>query len=98
MSKKKTTKKKPPTPEKISTDMQAGVISKVIQLHINHPKYLDNLTHVKFEKISHLVEYHLQIPLGRVPVKDAAGPDYYNHLKKVEHRASMANYFKVVKK
>lgn len=96
--KKKTTKKKPPAPQKISTDIQAGVISKVIQLHKDNPKYLDNLTHVKCEKISHLVEYHLQIPLGRVPVKDAAGPDDYNHLKKVEHRASMAGYFKVVKK
>jgi type I restriction enzyme S subunit len=96
--KKKTTKKKPPAPQKISTDIQAGVISKVIQLHKDNPKYLDNLTHVKCEKISHLVEYHLQIPLGRVPVKDAAGPDDYNHLKKVEHRANMAGYFKVVKK
>ena len=40
----------------------------------------------------------IQSSLGRVPVKDAAGPDDYNHLKKVEHRASMAGYFKVVKK
>ncbi len=96
--KKKITKKKPSVPAKISTDIQAGVIAKVIQLHIDNPKHLDNLTHVKCEKISHLVEYHLQIPLGRVPVKDAAGPDDYNHLKKVEHRANMAGYFKVIKK
>ncbi len=96
--KKKTVKKKPPVPVKISTDIQAGVIAKVIQLHTDNPKHLDNLTHVKCEKISHLVEYHLQIPLGRIPVKDAAGPDDYNHLKKVEHRANMAGYFKVVKK
>lgn len=104
--KKKTTKtrsersrtKKPPVPAKISTDIQAGVIAKVIQLHIDNPKHLENLTHIKCEKISHLVEYHLQIPLGRIPVKDAAGPDDYNHLKKVEHRANMAGYFKVSKK
>ena len=96
--KKKTIKQKPPAPQKISTDIQAGVIAKVIQLHENNPKHLAHLTHVKCEKISHLVEYHLQIPLGRVPVKDAAGPDDYNHLKKVEHRAGMAGYFKVVKK
>ena len=94
----KTIKKKAVVKPKISTDIQAGVIAKVIQLHEDNPNYLDNLTHVKCEKISHLVEYHLQIPLGRVPVKDAAGPDDYNHLKKVEHRASMAGYFKVVKK
>ena len=94
----KTIKKKTVVKPKTSTDIQAGVIAKVIQLHEDNPKYLDNLTHVKCEKISHLVEYHLQIPLSRVPVKDAAGPDDYNHLKKVEHRANMAGYFKVVKK
>ncbi len=96
--KTKKTKKKPPIPQKISTDIQAGVIAKVIKLHEENPKYLDNLSHVKCEKISHLVEYHLQIPLGRKPVKDAAGPDDYSHLKKVEHRAKMAGYFSVVKK
>jgi hypothetical protein len=96
--KKKTTKKKPPVPAKISTDIQAGVIAKVIQLHIDNPKHLDNLTHIKCEKISHLVECHLQIPLGRIPVKDAAGPDDYNHLKKVEKRARMTGYFTVAKK
>ena len=83
---------------KVSTDIQAGVIAKVIQLHKDNPKHLDKLTHVKCEKISHLVEYHLQIPLGRIPVKDAAGPDDFNHLKKVEHRADRAGYFKVVEK
>lgn len=53
---------------------------------------------MKCEKIVHLAEYHLRIPFGRVPVKGAAGPDDYNHLKKVEHRAKMAGYFKVVQK
>ena len=90
--------KKPPVPAKISTDIQAGVIAKVIQLHRDNPKHLENLTHIKCEKISHLVEYHLQIPLGRIPVKDSAGPDDYNHLKKVEHRANMAGYFTILKK
>lgn len=95
--KTKTTKKKVVAKPKISTDIQAGVISKVIQFHVENPEHLDKLTHIKCEKISHLVEYHLQIPLGRIPVKDAAGPDDYNHLKKVEHRAKMAGYFTVTK-
>lgn len=98
---KKTTKKKitrvGTSKPKISTDIQAGLISKVIKLHNDHPEHLNNLTHIKCEKISHLVEAHLQIPLGRIPVKDAAGPDDYPHLKKVEHRASMAGYFSVKK-
>ncbi|MBN2610028.1 MAG: hypothetical protein JXB00_00565 [Bacteroidales bacterium] len=84
-------------PEKISTDKQAGVIAKIIKLHNENPEHLDKLNHVKCEKIVHLVEYHLHIPLGRKPVKDAAGPDDYRHLKKVEHRAKMAGYFRVKK-
>jgi len=44
-------------------------------------------------KIAHMVEASLGIDLGRSPVKDAAGPNDFPHLKKVEHRARMANYF-----
>ncbi|QNN43646.1 restriction endonuclease subunit S [Pedobacter roseus] len=83
---------------KISADIHAGLIVKVIKIHEENPTSIDNLSHIKCEKIAHLVEYHLQIPLGRQPVKDAAGPDDYPHLKKIEHRAKMANYFAVQKK
>jgi len=83
---------------KISADIHAGLIAKVIKIHEENPASIDNLSHIKCEKIAHLVEYHLQIPLGRQPVKDAAGPDDYPHLKKIEHRAKMANYFAVQKK
>ncbi len=83
--------------EKISADIQAGLIAKVIRLHEDNPQHHTLLTHIKCEKLSHLVEYHLQIPLGRQPVKDAAGPDDYPRLKKVEHRAKMAGYFSVQK-
>lgn len=82
---------------KVSTDIQAGLIAKVIRLHEEHPQHHILLTHIKCEKLSHLVEYHLQIPLGRQPVKDAAGPDDYKRLKAVEHRAKMAGYFSVQK-
>ena len=83
---------------KISADIHAGLIAKVIKIHEENPASIDNLSHIKCEKIAHLVEYHLQIPLGRQPVKDAAGPDDYPHLKKIEHRAKMANYFAIQKK
>lgn len=82
---------------KVSTDIQAGLIAKVIRLHEENQQYHRLLTHIKCEKLSHLVEYHLQIPLGRQPVKDAAGPDDYPRLKKVEHRAKMAGYFSIQK-
>jgi hypothetical protein len=48
---------------------------------------------VKAEKIVHMVEASLGIDLGRSPVKDAAGPNDFPHLQKVEHRARKANYF-----
>ena len=37
-----------------------------------------------------MVEAHLGIDLGRTPVKDAAGPNDYPHLKRVEYRARKA--------
>lgn len=79
-----------------TTDLHAGIISMVIDIHQNSPRYSDKLNHVKCEKISDLVERKLGISLGRVAMKDAAGPDDFNHLKKVEHRASMAGFFKPV--
>lgn len=76
-----------------TTDMHAGVITKIIRLHENNPKYLNKLSHVKCEKIAHLSEYYVGLDLGRVPRKDAAGPDDYPHLKKVESRAQKASFF-----
>ncbi len=93
----RTARKKTLAPQKISTDIQAGVIAKIIKLHEEYPEYLENLSHVKCEKLSHLAEYHIHIPLGRNPVKDAAGPNDYPHLKKVEKRAKMTGYFSINK-
>ena len=88
-----------PFPSTISsistTDLHAGIIALAYSEHEKYPKQLHTLGHVKAEKIAHLVEYHLGIPLGRHPVKDAAGPNDYNHLKKIEHRANMVNWFSV---
>lgn len=83
---------------KVSADIHAGLIAKVIKIHEDNPASIDNLSHIKCEKIAHLVEYHLQIPLGRQPVKDAAGPDDFPHLKKVEHRAEKAGFFNKINK
>lgn len=78
-----------------ATDLQAGIIAMAYRLHEQTPDKLVHFGHVKAEKISHLVEAHLGLSLGRQPVKDAAGPNDYPHLKKVEHRARMANWFDV---
>jgi len=80
-----------------STDLHAGILARAYRLHAQEPKHLAHFGHVKAEKISHLVEAHLGIDLERMPVKDAAGPNDYPHLKKVESRARKANWFEVRK-
>lgn len=78
-----------------TTDLHAAIISLTIQAHENSAKHADKLSHVKCEKIADLVERKIGISLGRNAVKDAAGPDDYSHLKKVEHRARMQNFFTI---
>ncbi len=74
------------------TDLHAGILAMAFQMHEQHGKQ-DFFGHVKAEKIAHMVEASLGINLGRSPVKDAAGPNDFSHLVKVEHRARMANHF-----
>lgn len=78
-------------------DLHAGIISLAYQLHEEKPQYLETFGYVKAEKISHMVEYHLGISLGRIPVKDVAGPNDYPNLRKTSHRADKANWFRVSK-
>jgi len=74
------------------TDLHAGVLAMAFEQHEKEGR-VDLFTHVKAEKIAHMVEAHLGLDLGRSPVKDAAGPNDFPHLIKVEHRARKANYF-----
>jgi restriction endonuclease S subunit len=80
-----------------ATDLHAGILAMVIEAHETSSQHHMKLSHVKGEKIAHLVEAHIGIDLGRVPKKDAAGPDDFSHLKKIEHRASKANWFAIKK-
>lgn len=86
------------TPNISATDLQAGILARAYQHHENAPKYLGYFGHVKAEKIAHMVEAYLGIDLEREPIKDAAGPNDYPHLMKVESRARKANWFDVKKK
>jgi type I restriction enzyme, S subunit len=76
------------------TDLHAGIIAIACQKHQGHPKQ-DTFGRVKAEKISHMVEAQIGIELERKPIKDAAGPNDYRHLKKVESRAEKAGFFSV---
>lgn len=75
-----------------TTDLHAGILALAYRAHERAGTLL-YFGHVKAEKIAHMVEAHLGIDLGRTPVKDAAGPNDYPHLMKVEHRARKAGYF-----
>ena len=78
-----------------TTDLHAGILALAYQRYEASDKALQNFGHVKGEKIAHLVEAHLGIDLERRPVKDAAGPNDYPHLMKVESRARKAGFFNV---
>lgn len=47
----------------------------------------------KLEKLNHLIEYHCGIDLERDPVRDAAGPNDYPTLRKVEYLAEKRGWF-----
>ncbi len=79
-------------PNITTTDLHAGILAMAYRLHEGKGT-AESFAHVKAEKIAHMVEARLGIELGRKPVKDAAGPNDFNHLKKVEHRARMAKFF-----
>jgi type I restriction enzyme S subunit len=80
-----------------TTDLQAGIVAIAHQRHQEKGNIL-TFGHVKAEKVVHLAESVLGIELDRNPVKDAAGPNDFPHLKKVESRAEKAGYFKTIKK
>jgi len=74
-----------------STDLHVGVLAIAYAAHERARKASD-FGHVKAEKIAHMVEAYVGVDLGRTPVRDAAGPNDFPHLKKVEHRADKAGY------
>jgi type I restriction enzyme S subunit len=74
-----------------STDLHVGVLALAYAAHETLHRASD-FGHVKAEKIAHMVEAYMGVDLGRTPVRDAAGPNDFPHLKKVEHRADKAGY------
>lgn len=75
-----------------TTDLHAGILGLAHRLH-EQAGTLEHFGHVKAEKIAHMIEARLGIDLGRNPMKDAAGPNDFPHLHKVEYRARKANWF-----
>ena len=77
-----------------TTDLHVALIVRIIDAHRKASgSAIKTLGSVKAEKIAHLVESHLDLDLGRKPVRDAAGPVDFPHLKKVVHRAKKTYAF-----
>lgn len=74
------------------TDLHAGIIAIAFQKHEQRHQ-TKTFGHVKAEKIVHMVEARTALDFGRMPIKDAAGPNDFGRLKKVEHRAKMSGFF-----
>ncbi|HXB62825.1 MAG TPA: restriction endonuclease subunit S, partial [Acidobacteriaceae bacterium] len=74
-----------------STDLHVGILAIAYEAHQKAHK-ASTFGHVKAEKIAHMVEAYVGVDLGRNPVRDAAGPNDFPHLKRVEHRADKAGY------
>lgn len=53
--------------------------------------------HVKAQKILHLVEVAANFDLGRAPIRDAAGPNDFQHMLAVERWAAEGERFEFVK-
>ncbi len=75
------------------TDIHVGLLGKIIMAHEARPEHKSTLGHVKGEKICHVIENFLDIDLGRVPKRMAAGPADFPHLLKVESRADKTGRF-----
>jgi Type I restriction modification DNA specificity domain len=73
-------------------ELHAGILAIAYQHHVNRGREA-TFQHVKAEKIAHMVETCAGLDLGRTPIKDAAGPNDFPHLHRVQHRAEKANYF-----
>ncbi|EWH03585.1 hypothetical protein Q427_02490 [Halomonas sp. BC04] len=54
--------------------------------------------HVKAQKTLHLVEALAQIDLGRAPIKDAAGPNDFAHMRTAEKWARENDYYDFVQR
>jgi len=54
--------------------------------------------HVKEQKVLHLVESIAKIDLGRQPIRDAAGPNDFQHMLKAEEWAKAHSFFEMVKR
>lgn len=78
-------------------DLHAGLLGIAYQAHELAGRE-KTFGHVKAEKFSHLIEAVAGIDLGRMAVKDPAGPNDFPHFRTVENHAAKAGWFRFEKR
>ena len=75
----------------------ALVMSQIMAVFNQSPRYAHTLGHTKMEKILHLADYHYGIDLGRQPIRDHYGPADIGALTWADSKGEEAGYFKAIK-
>lgn len=78
-------------------EFSANVISFAYAQHVRQ-KREKTFGRVKEQKVLHLVESIARIDLGRHPMKDAAGPNDFQHMLKAEEWAKAQGFFEMVRR
>ena len=80
-----------------SPEFTANVLAFAYHLHVANQRD-KTFGHVKAQKTLHLVESIGGVDLGRTPVKDAAGPNDFQHMLRAEDWAEANQFFKFVRR
>lgn len=81
--------------ETASPQFAANIISLAYARHVKKRRER-TFGRVKEQKVLHLVETIAKINLGRHPMKDAAGPNDFQHMLKAENWARAQDFFEMV--
>lgn len=80
-----------------SPEYSANVIALAYERHKRQQRER-TFGHVKEQKLLHLVEAVAKVDLGRQPMKDAAGPNDFQHMLKAEEWAKQNGFFEMVQR
>ena len=83
--------------ETVSPEFSAHILAFAYHWHESQ-KREKTFGRVKAQKVLHLTESIADVDLGRAPIKDAAGPNDFQHMLKAEDWARSQQYFEFVPK
>lgn len=93
-----TDQKQPPPPiETNSPEFAAHIMAAAYHWHASQSRE-KTFGRVKAQKTLHLVESLANIDLGRQPIKDAAGPNDFQHMQRAEEWARDRGFFEFIKR